>query len=76
MSIKIYTDRQWRFAFEIYCLGYSQREISRWLGVHKNTVNSNFNRLGLTPIRENLAPLSIYTKKFHSLAEDDTDARS
>ena len=75
MGDPIYTDRQWKFAFDLYCHGYTQREISRWLGVHKNTVNTNFNRLGLTPIRENLAPISIYTNKFHSLAEDDTYAR-
>lgn len=65
------TDAQWELVYELWCLGYSPRELGEWLQVHPNTIRYHFRRLGFTPDKR--LPLSSYNEKLRKLG--DTHAR-
>ena len=64
-----YTDRQWEFVYELWCIGYPLRDLASWLSIHLNTIKYHFRRLGFTP--EERIPLSEYNEQFERLGDSD-----
>ncbi len=64
------TDEQWEFVFELYCFGYNYNDLSEWLGYTGANIRHHFHRLGLRANRNDLEPLSIYTRKLFMLGVD------
>lgn len=65
----LYTDKQWKLVYELWCLGYTMAELAEWLSVCPGTISKNFLRLGFR-LSERM-PLSEYNKRFNELGDSD-----
>lgn len=66
-----YTPAQWQWIWERYCEGYSIKELSRFLYLHRETVRRRFQRMGLRPYnREDLPDLYDRRGEFRALARE------
>lgn len=64
-----YTPAQWQWIWERYCEGYTIKELSRFLYLHRETVRRRFQRMGLRPYsREDLPDLYDRRGEFRALA--------
>jgi hypothetical protein len=66
-----YNDAQWKLIYELYCYGYSTRELGEWLGMTKEAVWYNFRIRGFKASGDYRVPLSHYKDELIRLGKED-----
>lgn len=73
MKLRYFNDKQWKLIYELYCYGYSYKELADWLGVSAETVGYNFRVRGLRASGEYRVPLSCYKNELIRLGKEKTN---
>ena len=65
-----FTDAQWQWVVDRYHEGYPQSDLAKFLGLWRNTLFRNLQRLGAIPYgRDELEPLESRRAEFNALGE-------
>jgi hypothetical protein len=72
-----FTDAQWQWVVDRYREGYPQTELARFLGLYRNTLFRNLQRLGAIPYGlDELDPLEERRAEFEALGEEEEPEES